>query len=188
MTESTRGILTDADREFLEKDHSERVEEYSRSAISQRKSTIRQRVYHGLNDLEFLFHALPDRDRRRVFESFEEGFILHKRSALLRCGVAFLLLGVAEEENVDLDEEQYYEDLFYRVIESILHKVGLGAERIDVEVTIEGWNHPNEGLAAGDLSELSEEQLRFLLFDGQISSEQFARAVLESSGDDSSEA
>lgn len=180
MTESTRGILTEADREFLEKDPTERLEEYSRSAISQRRSTIQKRVYYGLNDVEFLFHNLPDDDRQEVFESFEEGFVFHKRGTLLRLATSFLLLGVAEEENIELDEEDFYENTFRHVIESILHKAGYGADKIDVQIEIKGWSHPNEGLAGGDLSKLSEDNLRYLLFDGQITSEEFAQAILNS--------
>jgi hypothetical protein len=139
-------------------------------------------VYHGLNDLKFLLNALPDQDRRDVFGMFEKGFVLHKRGTLLRYGTAFLLLGVAEEENVPLDSEEYYENLFYHAIETVLHRTGWGPENLEVDVTIEGWSHSDEGLAGGDLSELDEETLRYLLFDGQISSEEFARAILKHEG------
>jgi len=179
MTDSTRGILTDADREFLQMDPEEREGEYTDSAISQRRNTIRRRVYHGIEDLELLFHHLPDKDRGDIFGEFEEGIMPHKRSQLLRYGAAFLLLGVVEEENVDLDEEEYYEHVFYYLIETVLHKAGgMRPREIDVDVTIEKWTHPNEGLAAVDPAELEEETLRYLLFDGQISSEEFSRGIL----------
>lgn len=179
MTESSRGILTEADREFLWMDAEEQLEEYSRSAISQRRSTIRQRVYNSLGDLQILFDHLPDSDRKDAFATLQEGMIHRDRVQVLRRGVAFLLLGVIEQENVDLDDEDFYENTFYHVIETVLFKAGLGAEKIDVDVEVEGWSHPDEGLAGGDLNELSEEQLRRLLFAGHISSEDFAHGVLD---------
>lgn len=179
MTESNRGILTEADREFLEKKHQQRLDDYSRSAISQRWDAIRRRVYYGVDDLELLFYRLPQKHRQRVFEQYEEGLLVHKRSQLLRCSTAFLFLGVAEVENIELDDNEFYSHLFRNVIETALHRVGRGAERIDVDVTIEGWHNPDEGIAGADLSELTEQQLRYLLFDGQISNKEFAEAVLD---------
>lgn len=179
MTDSNRGILTEADREFLAMDASDRLDEYSRSAISQRRSAIRKRVYQGLSDLAFLFHNLPKGDRNDVFEMFEDGFVLHPLGPLLRHSTAFLFTGVIEQENVGFDDEEYYEYNFNHIIEMVLFDIGMGADKIDVDVTIEGWDHPNEGLKAADLTELSEEKLRLLLFDGEISSEEFAHGILD---------
>lgn len=178
MSQSSRGILTETDREFLYKDHDERQDAYSRSAISQRWDAIQSRVYHGIEDLEILFDHLPAEHRQEIFNEYEEGLVLHKRSQLFRYSTAFVLLGVAEAENVDLDDEEFHSHLFKHALETVLHKDGFGPRKLDVDVTIEGWSHPNEGMVAGDLSDLTDEQLRYLLFDGQISNDEFAEAVV----------
>lgn len=187
MTESTRGILSDADRDFLEKSKEKRREDYSFPAITQRKNTIAQRTYYGLRDLAFLYHNLPESQRREAFERLEGGHFVDKRTHILQHGAAFLFLGVAELANVDLDDEEYYETLFDLVIEKVLMKHGAGAgipKSIDLDVEIEGWSHADEGLSAIDPTEHSEDTLRFLLVRGEISNEEFARGILEQKSED----
>lgn len=178
MTNSERGMLTEADREFLEKDASERSEDYTPSAVTQRWDAIHERVYYGIQDLAFLFHQLPKTQRQEVFGAFEDGKIVHKRSQLLRAGAAFLLLGVAEEEDVPLDDEAFYEDAFEVMLESVLNKAGFGADKIDVPVTIEGFGSPDDA-PTQNLERASDQFLRHLLFGGEITNEEFAEAILK---------
>lgn len=177
MTQTDRGILTEADREFLEMDVSQRADGYSRSAQTQRRQAIRTRLYHALGDLRILFNRLSDRDRQRVFQELEEGLVSMPREPLLYDATALIALGVLEQEDLPLDDEEFYETYLRQVIENVLFDQGLGANRIDVEVDIEGWTPP------GDLSEVAPENLRpdslrRLLFEGEISNEEFSRGIL----------
>lgn len=69
--ERSRGILSSADRAFLEADEHERKKNYSQPARSQRWSTIRERTYHGLRDGEYLLWRLPAEEREAIFSRWQ---------------------------------------------------------------------------------------------------------------------
>lgn len=65
--ERGRGMLTTADREFLQASDEERASEYSRQARSAAWKRIRERVQNGLRDFRLLARQLPEAEREKIF-------------------------------------------------------------------------------------------------------------------------
>lgn len=59
-----RGMLTSADREYLQADNSD----ISSKSEAQKRYRIRQRVTNGLLDFSLLVNRLPERDREQIFD------------------------------------------------------------------------------------------------------------------------
>lgn len=182
MAESTRGILTEADRDFLRMDPEERPDEYTRSAISQRWKAIRGRLSWGLTDLVLLYHNLPEFQRQAVYEGYKSGTHQYPRERVLLNGGGLLLLGEIEQRNIPPDDEPFFEEVFARMLEHMFFKLGgvnYSPDNIELEVSIDGWSDPDKPFADLPVEELSEQHLRKLLFNGEITSEEFARGVLD---------
>jgi hypothetical protein len=73
MTETTRGILTEQQREFLRMDEDERKEQYSRQERYRKRKLIRERLANGLFDLRLLFYNAPEKLLDEVFGDGPEG-------------------------------------------------------------------------------------------------------------------
>jgi len=103
----------------------------------------------------------------------------------------FTAKGVLEQRNMEPDNEEFYENLLTQVIRWVTHDMGNrgGFEELGVEVTINGYDAaiPIDPTDRKDLGEYSEERLRTFLHQGDITSEQFARAILEKDDDDTDE-
>ena len=93
-----RGILTDADREYLRGER-----DLSRQAEFERRKALDERVYHGILDLYFLLEYFPDERREALVDrSKPEKLDL---GPSIRGGIAFLwtFLPDISEEDVILD-------------------------------------------------------------------------------------
>jgi hypothetical protein len=191
VNDRPRGILTAADRKLLRMDAVERSENYSRPNRHQRWSTIEERTRNGIEDLSVLYRHLPEKRRKNVFENLTDSLLPWAWINLLAEGFGFQLLGILEQIDSSLDDDEVYQRVFERSIERALTKYsggdGIAGAKVTVDVTIEGWAPYDEIYEHEDLSGLRPEMLRSLLNAGEITDEQFAEAILAQSDDDTEE-
>lgn len=184
VNDRPRGILTDADRDYLRMVGEERQEEYSRPAQHKRQTEIAKRTHHALWDLPILYRQVGEEGRRKAFGPAVKQMAPWAPTNLLQESFAFLLLGVLEQTNRELDDEEFYETVFSGAIQLVLSKVSQGgAGSIDVDVTVEDWAPSKELHEHEPLSNLRGDTLEGLLQAGEISREEFSKAILERSDD-----
>ena len=178
-----RGIFTDADRRFLLKDNTERQEDYHRSSRLGRWNSIHDRLSAGLVDLKNCIHQLPDDRRRAVYQDLfpPENTARDVPFRITSEAIGFLLLGMMEVYNEDLDNkellEKVIENSIYRMIRASDRRSGLVVPD-GIEVEIDGFTDIREWERDADPSELPEEYLDGLYAMGELTQEEFARAVL----------
>jgi hypothetical protein len=174
-----RGILSDADRDYLKMDAEEREEEYSRPGAFKRQQEIQERFRNALLDFPILHSELGKHSRTEVFSPLIEEMWPWSPQNLVSDTMGLLILGVLENTNRDLDDEEFYESVFENSIRYILQETANGAENIDVDVSIDGWLEIDEIHKGEDLADIRPEVLRTLLQAGEISDTEFAEAILE---------
>jgi hypothetical protein len=75
-----RGILTEADRKFLDLSPEKRREQYSSPAASQRRRAIRERVREAIHDLRLLNNELSDEELEKAVGPKQMGWVDLTRS------------------------------------------------------------------------------------------------------------
>lgn len=171
-----RGILTEADREFLRMDGEKRLDEYSRPNRSQRWDKIEERIWNGVMDFHVIYHHLPADSREDVFRPIVEMMFPWAPVNLLEDSFGFQLLGVLEQQNRDLDDEEFYKTVFEGAIERTLGRSEVFAE-VTVDVSIDGWAPHDDLVEHRDLSDLEPEMIRSLWNADRISHEEVEKAL-----------
>ena len=184
VNDRPRGILSNADRDYLTMSIEEREEHYSRPGAFKRQEEIQTRFRNGIQDLALLHRELGRNSRKEVFEPLAEDMYPWSPKNLISDTMGLLLLGFLETTNREPDDEDYYQSVFEGAIRHILQQTANGAEAIDVNVTIEGWMEIDEIHKGEDLSDIPPETLRTLLQAGEISDAEFAEAILEQEQND----
>lgn len=123
-----RGILTNADREYL---HGEK-EDITDQAKRDTRYRIRKRMENGLVDLGILAEHLKDKDRERVFETIEEDYGPHVIDGIF----ALPVRGIIDiEDSIDEGVDEV-EEILERVITGILYRID-DEYMIDVDVDVD---------------------------------------------------
>jgi len=184
-SETPRGILTEADREYLRLDSIERREKHSRPNQSQRWSKIEERTRASLQDLATLYEHLPAKRRENVFRPVSKASAPFTLDVLLMRGFGFLAVGALEQSNRDLDDEEYYSRIFEGAIQHVLGTHPFEEATIEVDVTIDDWTPTDEQhIQNADLCELSFGTLHGLYLTQEITEEEFQEAICEKHGDE----
>lgn len=123
-----RGILSPTDREYLcgEKDYAQPQTD------ANRRQDIRERVLNGLRDISLLIRELPEKERKKLFETMEED---HSLDAIIASMIAFGYIGVDRDR-------QRFEACLERGVErgenhDKLFGVGGRATNVDVDLSID---------------------------------------------------
>lgn len=158
-----RGLLTEADREFLRGER-----ELSESAERNARQRIRDRVQTGIADFELLWSLLPDRDLELIFYP-DDGDERQRIRSWSQQAMAFLLLGLWTNRDPHAD----------RVADAIEQAAFASGWLADAEVNLETERAPEgdlllakmqhknkrindlrERIAQENLGELSEQELK----------------------------
>lgn len=171
-----RGVLSQADREFL-KGKKEFASEQSRRDARYR---IRQRIRHAVLDFSLILHHLEKRDRRQIFSSYddklsEEGQRNPSKedvrevveNTMFASGVsdtiAFLYLGLG---GVNQSFEPILESAVKTAEEERGYIIRDMAVNIDVSRGLPNTDHLQQKLAQG--AGLTEDELRALIRSGEL--------------------
>lgn len=183
-----RGIFTDADREFLEKDAEQRRKDYSHPARVQRRNAIQERLAFAMYDLSNSLYDIPKKVREETFEELFENWAPQGPPRLITDCIGFLLVSLMENMGEDMDDEETLELLLKRSIDRMLwasqYRVGVRSAEIDVDVTVDGWHSQKNIGDQIDPENMQPEWLHARYVTGEISQEEFARAVLSDELDD----
>ncbi|NHN47087.1 hypothetical protein G9464_05675 [Halostella sp. JP-L12] len=134
-TDRERGLLTEADREFLLGEVEMEHEQSKRNAAAR----IRRRIENGILDFDLLVHYLDGRDRRQVFDAVAEDEAFLDGLAAM---VSFAYIGL-KEQGVD----------FERVLEPAVrgaetaYAVEQLSSNVEVDVTFEVETDVNSSLS-----------------------------------------
>lgn len=170
-------VLTPSQRDYLagERDPAPAAERAIRSRI-------RNRLRASVFDYSNIFHNLSFEDIDAAFtepDELQPSVKLHHASAI---GDIVALLFLVERESEFSESAPYpgwrMEDLVEGGVSRALNRLGESYESVDVSVTIER-GEPLEELAEQELTELSHDQLRQLLFSGEITNDEFAQATMK---------
>jgi hypothetical protein len=177
-----RGIFTDADRRFLEKDEDQRQDDYSPPARYERWESIKQRMAVGLLDLSAALYGVPKKTRGEIFDSLFHNWSVYEPARLVTNCMGFLLVGLMESLDKEMDDEEYLEFVVERALDRMLwasqYRMGVRSAELNVDITIDGWSSSKNLDQQLDPTEMSPEWLHGMYVMGELTQEEFARAVL----------
>jgi len=158
-----RGLLTEADREFLRGER-----KLSESAERNARQRIRDRVQTGMADFELLWSLLPDRDLELIFYPDDEDERQRIRSWSQQA-MSFLILGLWTNRDPHADRvTDAIEQAAFAAGWLADAEVNLDTERApEGDLLLAKMQHKNqrindlrERIAQEDLGELSEQELK----------------------------
>lgn len=129
-----RGVLSPADRAYLLGTREMSHEQSKRNA----EARIRGRVHQAILDFGLLVHALPEKDRKQVFEGVEDRAFVDGLAAML----SFVYLGLREQ---GVPFEQVLEPAVVKAEESYA-ATALGTS-VEADVTFEVTREVGPGVA-----------------------------------------
>lgn len=184
LAEMPRGIFTDADRRFLDMTPEERREE-SFQYVNNRETAIGERLQYGLIDLKNALHKLPHELRREAFDELFQDVPMWSKFQFITGCMGFLFLGYMEHIDEDLDETEKLEDITERALNRMYwrsdQRIGVNTANPEAKITVEGWADFDHYERDMDPADMTERQLHGMYVMGELTQEEFAKAVLADS-------
>lgn len=183
----SRGIFSESDRKFLAWNQATWAEKYDISNPAQsayvRREAIKERLGAALWDLSSANHSPHSEFLEEVIAEGYTEYESHIPYQMFVRSIGFLLRSIMNRETDRLDDEDFLskaiEDSVAEMLRGSNRRMGTtGYKNLDVNVKIDGWVPLDKAEWGVDLEELEDQQLRWLLRMGEISDEEFARAVL----------
>lgn len=191
-TDMPRGIFTTEDRKYLSLDRDDWAEQEDIrnpvQAAYERRKAISKRLLASIWDFSTALYSLEHDTRKKTFEG---AFYNHAKWVSFQRvtnSIGFLLLGLMEQQNKRLDDEEFLKEVLEQSLDRMLwgseQRIGINTGNIDVKVTIEGWQRQDDYEDHLDLADLTDNDLEWKFRMGDLSREEYAQEVMRRENED----